>query len=757
MQIHGQYFTKTVISEIQEIVKAKPGISRRELSRQICRLNGWRSPNGNLKDMSCRKALTELDRRGIIDLPSVKSIANFTKSPSADAEINVPLVSLTFAELGEVTVEPISSRYTNASKLWRTLLEEHHYLGAGPLCGAQIRYIVKSSNYGYVGALAFTSATWALKDRDEHIGWSEGARRANLDKVVLNARFLLVPTLKVANLASHVLSLALSRLPKDWEERYRIRPVLVETFVDPERFSGACYRAANWRCIGQTAGRRDGKRKNILIYPLVPSWREILCLEPEIRLGETPRIEDPANWAEEEFGSIRFYDPRLKRRLYTIAQDFFNKCEKNIPEACGSKAKTIGAYRFFQNKEVSMEVILDAHTEATIERIKNHQVVLAPQDTTILDYSTHPMTEGLGPTNGIENNSIGLILHDTVAFTENGTPLGVVDAQCWARDQEDKGKSRRRKELPIEQKESVKWLRSFQKLAQIQKLCPQTTLVSIGDRESDIYELFFEAMQNDAGPKLLIRAEKTRSRLVEEELLWDYMASREADGTLQIHIARQGGRKGRIASAEVRFAEVELSPPKRCSSKPSIKLWAVYLVETEASEDVTPVEWMLLTTAEVKTFKDAQKRVEWYAMRWRIEVYHRVLKSGCRIEDRQLGTAESIETCLGVDMVVAWRIYHLTMLGRETPDVDCTVFFSNVEWKALCCYVTKNPTPPKNPPSLKEAIYMVAKLGGFLGRKRDGCPGTTTLWRGLQRLDTASEMYGIIRGEESLPPLEAWP
>jgi len=308
------------------MIKAKPGISRRELSRQVCRLNGWRSPNGNLKDMSCRKALVELERRGVIALPLAKSVANFAPSPPSGVEVDVPLASLALADMGEVTVEPIGSRYTKASKLWRTLLERHHYLGAGPLCGAQIRYIVKSSNYGYVGALAFTSATWALKDRDEHIGWSEGARRANLDKVVLNARFLLVPTLKVANLASYVLSLTLSRLPKDWEERYCIRPVLVETFVDPERFAGVCYRAANWQHIGQTAGRRDGKRKNILVYPLAPSWREILCREPEIKLGETPRIENPTNWAEEEFGSVRFYDPRLKRRLYTIAQDFFAKC-----------------------------------------------------------------------------------------------------------------------------------------------------------------------------------------------------------------------------------------------------------------------------------------------------------------------------------------------------------------------------------------------------------------------------------------------
>ena len=160
---------------------------------------------------------------------------------------------------------------------------------------------------------------------------------------------------------------------------------------------------------------------------------------------------------------------------------------------------------------------------------------------------------------------------------------------------------------------------------------------------------------------------------------------------------------------------------------------------------------MLLTTAPVETFKDAQKRVEWYSGRWGIEMYHRTLKSGCRIETRQLGTAERLEACIGVDMVVAWRIYHLTMLGRETPDVPCTVFFSDIEWKALCVYVSKNPIPPGKPPLLMEAIRMMAGIGGFLGRKGDGHPGTQTMWRGLQTLETAAEMYEIF-AQRGIPP-----
>ena len=330
-------------------------------------------------------------------------------------------------------MQPVSSRYAKAHQTWRSLLDTYHYLGSGPLCGAQIRYLVESSIYGAIGALAFTSASFALKARDEHIGWTEAARRANLPQVVCNARFLIAPSVEVPNLASHVLSLALARLADDWEERYAVRPLLVESFVDPSHFLGTCYKAANWEEVGVTAGRRDGVRKRIFLYPLCAEWRQSLCQAPPVQLCELPRPEEPAHWAEEEFGTVRFFDERLKQRLYILAQDFYNNSEANIPEACGSKARTMAAYRFFNNKAVSMDVILTPHTEATIERIKEHPVVLAPQDTTTLDYNTHPMTEGLGPT-GSGGEGLGMLLHDTLAFTPEGTPLGILDAQCWVRE-----------------------------------------------------------------------------------------------------------------------------------------------------------------------------------------------------------------------------------------------------------------------------------------------------------------------------------
>jgi hypothetical protein len=746
MKISGRQFSTALINRIQGAIVQHPKISRSHLSVKVCTWLDWRAPNGKLQDMACRKALAKLNRRGLISLPEQQESFAFTQ-PGKQVFHFIPAeLCCDLTELGEISVTPITSRYSKNSKVWRTLLDEHHYLGSGKLCGAQIRYIVTSSKYGHIGALSFSSGTWAMKDRDTFIGWSDTARIAHINQVLTNNRFLIVPTVQVKNLASHVLALVCSRLADDWEEKYAIRPVLVETFVDRARFHGTCYLAANWQAVGFTAGRRDGIKKQILLYPLCSDWQTGLCLEPRVTLKDSIEIEDPANWAEEEFGRVRLHDPRLKQRLCTIAQGFYNKPQANIPEACGTPAATVGAYRFFRNEKVSMDIILTAHTQATIERIRQHAVVLAPQDTSTLNYSHHPMTQGMGPIHGKGSTSAGLILHDTLAFTVDGTPLGVLDAQCWARDPEDRGKNERRKQLPIEEKESVKWLRSFGRVSEIQRLCPNTMLVSVGDREADIYELFSKVVQEKNGAQLLVRACKSRNRQIDQVGLWDYMSKQKPSGTMQIHIPHSGSKKPRSATVDVICTQVELRAPKRLHEQPDkIKVWAVHVIETKPDDTVKdPIDWMLLTTVPTNSFNDAKERVEWYAKRWGIEVYHRTLKTGCRIKDRQLDDADRIETCLAIDMVVAWRIFHLTMLGRETPEAPCSIFFSEEEWKALCCYVSKCPEPPPEPPTLQKAIRLLGAMGGHLGRKHDGPPGTETLWRGLQRLDTATEMFCIF-------------
>ena len=245
--------------------------------------------------------------------------------------------------------------------------------------------------------------------------------------------------------------------------------------------------------------------------------------------------------------------------------------------------------------------------------------------------------------------------------------------------------------------------------------------------------MFHESTKNENGPELLIRADKWKKRKVEEELLWERILKEPVAGYREVHVPRSGKRKARKAKLEIRFSEVTLQPPQ-AKPLPPITIWAVYAREIEYAPEVTePIDWMLLTTVAVSRFEEAEERMRWYGKRWGIEVYHRTLKSGCRIEDRRLDNGDRLTSCIAIDMVVAWRVFLLTMLSREHPELPCDAALSEDEWRALTVFYTHQ-APPKKPPSIKEAILMIAKLGGFLGRKSDGNPGTTTVWRGLQRL-----------------------
>jgi hypothetical protein len=366
-----------------------------------------------------------------------------------------------------------------------------------------------------------------------------------------------------------------------------------------------------------------------------------------------------------------------------------------LPKACQSRAKTKAAYRFFDHPDTGMEILLAPHYAATRQRVAGEKIVLAVQDTTSLNYTTPVPADDLGPISSQAEGAVGLWLHSTLAFNAEGTPLGLLDVQCWARDATQFGQRHRRKERSIEEKESAKWLRSFRALAEVQRRTPDTRLISVGDREADIYELFQEALADPQGPGLLVRAEQDRLRADGQEHLWPWMEQQAAAGVQEIRVPRRGAQAARMARLQVSFARVTLRPPRSKPTLGALTLWAVLAQEGEAPAGIQPLRWMLLTTCPVESFAAACEKLHWYTLRWGIEVYHRTLKSGCQIERRQLGGADRIETCLAIDLVVAWRIFHLAKLGRETPNVPCTVYFEEAEWKALVAYVTHNPTPPE--------------------------------------------------------------
>ncbi|HEX9972141.1 MAG TPA: Druantia anti-phage system protein DruA [bacterium] len=340
MKVCGLTFSSARIAQLKRTIATQPGLSRQKLARQVCEWLNWRSPNGTLKAMNCRKALLQLQRQGLIELPEARHHPNLRKSSSSVAieafPARSPLECL-LAELGPIAVVRIKRGDRAQSRQWNAMMNRYHYLGAGPLCGAQIRYFIHSEHSGILGGLAFSAAAWRVSARDRWIGWNDSTRQQRLNLVVNNSRFLILPQVKVKNLASYVLTVAAKQLAIDWPDQYAIEPVLLETFVEKERFPGTCYRAANWIHVGQTKGRgrQDSNNsysipiKDVYVYPLYEKVPVMLNGGSNQGHAVAPRVA--VDWAEEEFGTSQLGDQRRDNRLLTIARDFYARPQASVP------------------------------------------------------------------------------------------------------------------------------------------------------------------------------------------------------------------------------------------------------------------------------------------------------------------------------------------------------------------------------------------------------------------------------------------
>ncbi len=746
--INKQTFTDEIISKINDLIEKEPDMPRRRLSLRVCEWMHWQNAAGKYQDMSCRKALQQMHSKGIICLPELTRIYAFQNPSREVMPPPITPVEGTLQDLGELELVRVTRG--KLSPVWRGMLDAHHYLKSGPLCGAQIRYLVRSRPYGWIAALSFSACALRVEDRDEWIGWTDRARKENVQFVVNNSRFLIPPMVKVPGLASHILSLSEKRLPEDWDRIYGYRPVLLETYVERGRFHGGCYAGAGWLMAGTTSGigRRETKLiapKDIYMKPLSTSWRKQLCSDSthgsHIRV-ETKEVA-PRDWIDEELGRADLGDRRLTARLLKMTGQFYDQPQANIPQCCGSVKAAKAAYRFLDNPDVNWEAILRSHYLATTDRLHEHASVLVATDTTTLNFTSHPATEGIGFI--CDNlNTRGIIVHDTMCFTPQGTPLGLLDVQCWTRDA--MGSKKQRKEKPIEQKESFKWIKAYHAVCEAQKQARTARLIMVADREGDIHELFCERSKHRRNADMLIRAERSRNRKVNDEdgnneFLWTILSQRPVQAERQLLVPPAENRPARKALLEVRHAKVTLRPPRHKSHLADVTVWAVYALEKHPPEGVDPLEWMLLSSVEVNSNTDALERLEWYAKRWGIEVFHRILKSGCNVERRQLAHMERLANCLSIDMVVAWRIFILTMQGREAPDLSSAIYFTHNEWKALTTFVHKVKHPPLQPPTLNQAVQLLARLGGYMGRAGDTPPGSEVLWRGMARLADISEAY----------------
>lgn len=474
---------------------------------------------------------------------------------------------------------------------------------------------------------------------------------------------------------------------------------------------------------------------------------------------KNPNREELAQreWVEEELGSLDLGDERLDRRVKKLLGDMGAQPGASLPKASGNVSGTKGAYRCLSHETVEVQELLAAHRQAVVQRAGREQVVLAVQDTTTLNFSSHPQTVGLGPVGNNRDQTIGLLLHSTLVLREDGQALGLIERWLHARDPKEfkAGPAGARNRKPVTAKESIRWLYSLEATVRAAAGLEQTQWINIADREADSYDLFWRLVELRTAPEssaaaarvdLLVRSQHDRALSQEEERLFGHLAAQEVIGHYRFTVPRQSGKKSREATLSVRVAEVSLPPPpdqvKYHGRTEPLRLWAILALEEEPPEKQAAVCWRLLSTMPVRDAAMAVLQVKRYSRRWEIETFHKTLKSGCQAESRQLETVERLGRCLMLDMLVAWRVLALSKAGRgEHAEQPVDAWLEEAQWKALWCYIHKRTDPPPTPPSTGQAMRWVAQLGGFLGRRSDGHPGTTTLWQGLQRLNDFTQAY----------------
>ena len=752
---------------VQQILEDNADAPRSAIAERVCKHFSFFNALGRPQKAGCLKALRELERAGRFQLPAARRQppqAGPRRLPEPVAEPrNLPSSAEWVEELQLIRVESDAE-----VRIWNELMLQEHPRGAGPLVGAQIRYLIRSE-HGWLGGLGFSASALQLKDRDEWIGWDVQTRRQHLHRVINLSRFLIRSSVRCHNLASRVLGMSLRRVADDFECRYGYRPWLVESFVDESRYSGTCYQASNWIEVGRTRGRgrQDSANecpetvKAIYLYPLEDDFRGWMGIERPAREAlEITAGLDGNQWARNEFGGARLGDERLNKRLVESALVQAEKPGESFSGAAqGNWPLVKGYYRMIDKPDdcaVTMDTILAPHRERTVQRMMGQQTVLCIQDGTDLNYNRLAQCEGLGVigTNQTSAQSRGLHLHSTLVVTTDGLPLGLLGAKCEApegKKEEDEAIIASSKK-PIEEKKNFCWIESLRDSNALAEEMPSTHQVCVMDREADFFELFNEPRHSQVD--LLVRAKHDR-RIEGEYKLFDTLRHSAVRGILTIRIPRQSARPklskqkarparpARTAQVALRYQEIELPPPSDHKDKPPLKLWVVHIREETPPAGEIPLEWFLLTTIAVTSNLIAQECIRWYQLRWRVEDWHRVLKSGCGTEKLAHRTAERLKRAIAINMVIAWRIMLMTLLGRECPELPAEVLFSDIEIEVLSADAVKKNIDP--PTQLGQAVRLVASLGGYLGRTRDPPPGHQVMWKGYAYLQLLCDGFLLAR------------
>jgi len=455
-----------------------------------------------------------------------------------------------------------------------------------------------------------------------------------------------------------------------------------------------------------------------------------------------------------EINRMEFGDSRLSGRLNCFIFSKLANPNGSIPEIFkSSNAEIQAAYRILDNDKVSPEKILAPHFEATLKRISQFPVMLMIDDLSYFDYTKKGVADELGMIGN--RNAYGLVTSPLLAVTPDRHCMGLADWKTWCRDPKLEPSSKRWFKQEIEEKETFHWLKRYRQVCGWQKELPNTQLIYIADRGSDIIDIYKEAEnRKNAGESVasyVIRC--AYDRLIPEEItdegeiinkIQAKLDNVEPLGDTEITVSTAPGRSARTAKLDISAINTPISSSKKKGS-PVANLTVVRVCEKDTTpENEEPIEWTLLTNISVLTYEEALQIVNHYLCRWQIELYFKVLKSGCGVEKLYLQTKQRLENCLAIYAIVAWRLLYLTQVARNAPDLPCTVVFSDSEWKATYRIMNKKKPLPSEPISLKTMILLVGNLGGFIPRKGCEFPGIKSIWKGMQKVYDYADAYDVF-------------
>jgi hypothetical protein len=465
-------------------------------------------------------------------------------------------------------------------------------------------------------------------------------------------------------------------------------------------------------------------------------------LEPDKAL---PRSRPSPHWAEREVDEAAFKDARLGRRCAELLKQIGDAMGESIPYACQDWSNTKAAYRFFSNARVDEGDILSGHFAATRARCDAFDgPILLLQDTTEFSFQranvnavgvTKSVNSGRDKQGRVRHHTLcGMLMHSSLAVTTQGLPLGLAAVKFWTRKKFKGTKALKRKvnptRVPIEKKESVRWLENFRQ--SIELLGQPARFIHVGDRESDIFELY--CLTRDLGSHFLVRACVDRLAGDGGHTIADEMNATRLKGLHRIEVRTDNGEMTMVAM-EIKFKRIIVQPPIGKQKRyPALDLTVIHATERGAPKGRKPIIWKLITDLPVRGRADAIEKINWYAMRWKIEMFHKVLKSGCQAEASKLRTAERLANLMAVFCILSWRVLWLTMLARAEPEISPSVAFTEHEIALLDQLVNDAGNRRATRGTLSFYLIKLARLGGYLARAGDSPPGSIVVWRGLSRL-----------------------